>query len=210
MEKMTNNAAFNSGLVAIIRSSTADQARENATALIAAGIEVIEFTTTTPAVFELIEEFTSNSTSKHVHVGLGTAMSRSHVLSGKDAGAKFVISPHVSQEVIESTKQAGLISIPGVASPTEVADALKYGADMLKFFPASSLGTSYLKSIRDPFPGNTWLATGGISVASIADWMQAGVSGFGIGGPLTSGGVKDIANRVAEFKAAIAAARESK
>ena len=137
MEKMTNNAAFNSGLVAIIRSATADQARENATALIAAGIEVIEFTTTTPAVFELIEEFTSNSTSKHVHVGLGTAMSRSHVLSGKDAGAKFVISPHVSQEVIESTKQAGLISIPGVASPTEVADALKYGADMLKFFPAS-------------------------------------------------------------------------
>ena len=80
---------------------------------------------------------------------------------------------------------------------------------MLKFFPASSLGTSFLKSIRDPFPGNTWLATGGISVASIADWVQAGVSGFGIGGPLTSGGVKNIANRVAEFKAAIAAAKES-
>ena len=80
MEKMTNNAAFNSGLVAIIRSATADQARENATALIAEGIEVIEFTTTTPAVFELIEEFTSDSNSKHVHVGLGTAMNRSHVL----------------------------------------------------------------------------------------------------------------------------------
>ena len=204
MVSSNSEVSFDSGLVAIIRTKTADEARTFATALIAAGVDVIEFTTTTPAVFDLIEEFASN---KDVHVGLGTAMSRAHVLSGKDAGAKFVISPHVSQEVIEATKQAGLISIPGVASPTEVADALRFGADMLKFFPASSLGPNYLKSVRDPFPGNTWMATGGISLDTIDAWVKAGVSGFGLGGPLTSAGISEIPNRVAEFKRAIAAAR---
>ena len=204
MVSSNSEVSFDSGLVAIIRTKTADEARTFATALIAAGVDVIEFTTTTPAVFDLIEEFASN---KDVHVGLGTAMSRAHVLSGKDAGAKFVISPHVSQEVIETTKQAGLISIPGVASPTEVADALRFGADILKFFPASALGPNYLKAVCEPFPGLNWMATGGISVETIPDWVAAGVSGFGVGGKLTSGGVSEIPNRVAEFKAAIAAAR---
>jgi len=206
-EKMVNELSFASGLVAIIRTKTADEARAAAIALIASGVNVIEFTTTTPAVFDLIEEFASNSSNTGVHVGLGTAMSRNHVLAGKDAGAKFVISPHVSQEVIEATKQAGLISIPGVASPTEVADALRYGADILKFFPASALGPNYLKAVCEPFPGLNWMATGGISVETIPDWIAAGVSGFGVGGKLTSGGVSEIPNRVAEFKEAIAAAR---
>jgi 2-dehydro-3-deoxyphosphogluconate aldolase / (4S)-4-hydroxy-2-oxoglutarate aldolase len=201
---MANELTFESGLVAIIRTKTADEARAAATALIAAGVDVIEFTTTTPAVFDLIEEFASKT---GVHVGLGTAMNRAHVLSGKDAGAKFVISPHVSQEVIEVTKQAGLISIPGVASPTDVADALRYGADILKFFPASALGPNYLKAVCEPFPGLNWMATGGISVETIPDWIAAGVTGFGVGGKLTSGGVAEIPNRVAEFKAAIATAR---
>ena len=201
---MANELTFESGLVAIIRTKTADDARAAATALIAAGVDVIEFTTTTPAVFDLIEEFASKT---GVHVGLGTAMNRAHVLSGKDAGAKFVISPHVSQEVIEVTKQAGLISIPGVASPTDVADALRYGADILKFFPASALGPNYLKAVCEPFPGLNWMVTGGISVETIPDWIAAGVTGFGVGGKLTSGGVAEIPNRVAEFKAAIATAR---
>ena len=201
---MANELTFESGLVAIIRTKTADEARAAATALIAAGVDVIEFTTTTPAVFDLIEEFASKT---GVHVGLGTAMNRAHVLSGKDAGAKFVISPHVSQEVIEVTKQAGLISIPGAASPTDVADALRYGADILKFFPASALGPNYLKAVCEPFPGLNWMATGGISVETIPDWIAAGVTGFGVGGKLTSGGVAEIPNRVAEFKGAIATAR---
>ena len=201
---MANELTFESGLVAIIRTKTADDARAAATALIAAGVDVIEFTTTTPAVFDLIEEFASKT---GVHVGLGTAMNRAHVLSGKDAGAKFVISPHVSQEVIEVTKQAGLISIPGVASPTDVADALRYGADILKFFPASALGPNYLKAVCEPFPGLNLMATGGISVETIPDWIAAGVTGFGVGGKLTSGGVAEIPNRVAEFKGAIATAR---
>jgi 2-dehydro-3-deoxyphosphogluconate aldolase/(4S)-4-hydroxy-2-oxoglutarate aldolase len=78
---------------------------------------------------------------------------------------------------------------------------------MLKFFPASSLGPNYLKSVRDPFPGNTWMATGGISIDTIEEWVLAGVSGFGLGSPLLSGGLAEIPRRVAEFKRAIANAK---
>jgi 2-dehydro-3-deoxyphosphogluconate aldolase/(4S)-4-hydroxy-2-oxoglutarate aldolase len=138
-----------------------------------------------------------------VHVALGTAMSKQDVKNGKKAGAKIVISPHTSKEVIKATKNAGLISIPGVASPTEIADALRFGGDILKFFPASSLGINFLKSVRDPFPGNTWMATGGIALADIDAWVKAGISGFGLGGPLTSGGVSEIPNRVKDFQKAI-------
>ena len=130
-------------------------------------------------------------------------MSKKHVQNGKKAGAKFVISPHTSKEVIQATKKAELISIPGVATPTEIADAIRFGADLLKFFPASSLGPNYLKSVRDPFPSQTWLATGGVAITDIDTWVKAGCSGFGLGGPLTSGGVGEIAKRVADFKVAI-------
>jgi 2-dehydro-3-deoxyphosphogluconate aldolase/(4S)-4-hydroxy-2-oxoglutarate aldolase len=202
---MSNNTrGLDFSLVAIIRTGTANEAREYAKVLLDAQVESIEFTTTTPGVFDLIEEFASD---KKVRVGLGTAMTKEHVLNAKKAGAQFVISPHTSKEVIEATKKANLISIPGVASPTEIADALSYGADMLKFFPASSLGPNYLKSVRDPFPGQIWMATGGISLDVVDVWVKAGVSGFGLGGPLTSGGLSNVAKRVSDFKAAIKLAK---
>ncbi len=193
------------GLVAIIRSKSESEGREFAIVLVDAGVTMIEFTTTTPGAFDLIEEF---SNKPGLHVGLGTAMDKKHVARGKAAGAEFIISPHTSGEVIRATKKAGLISIPGVATPSDVAKAISFGADMLKFFPASSLMPSYLAAIRDPFPGQTWIATGGITLESVEPWIKAGVSAFGLGGPLMSGGTSSIAKRVNDFHAAIRAAKE--
>ena len=195
-----NGVDFSSGLIAIIRSKSTNEGREFAQAFVAAGVDLIEFTTTTPGAFDLIEEF---SGIKNVQIALGTAMSKQDAENGKKAGAKIVISPHTSKEVIKATKNAGLISVPGVATPTEIADALRFGGDILKFFPASSLGINFLKSVRDPFPGNTWMATGGIALSDIDAWVNAGISGFGLGGPLTSGGVSEIPNRVKDFQKAI-------
>ena len=201
-----NGVDFSSGLIAIIRSKSTNEGREFAQAFVAAGVDLIEFTTTTPGAFDLIEEF---SGIKNVQIALGTAMSKQDVENGKKAGAKIVISPHTSKEVIKATKNAGLISVPGVASPTEIADALRFGGDILKFFPASSLGINFLKSVRDPFPGNTWMATGGIALSDIDAWVNAGISGFGLGGPLTSGGVSEIPNRVKDFQKAILESKEN-
>ena len=135
-----NGVDFSSGLIAIIRSKSTNEGREFAQAFVDAGVDLIEFTTTTPGAFDLIEEF---SGIKNVQIALGTAMSKQDVENGKKAGAKIVISPHTSEEVVKATKNAGLISVPGVATPTEIADALSFGADILKFFPASSLGIGF-------------------------------------------------------------------
>jgi len=203
MEKIS--LPIESGLVAIIRTKSESEGRDFAVALVDAGVTMLEFTTTTPGAFDLIEEF---SQRPGLHVGLGTAMNKKHVARGKSAGAEFIISPHTSGEVIRATKKAGLVSIPGVATPTDVAKAISFGADMLKFFPASSLMPTYLAAIRDPFPGQTWIATGGITLESVEPWMGAGVTAFGLGGPLMSGGTSSIAKRVNEFYAAIKVARE--
>ena len=196
---------FEIGFVAILRTPTKESAHEIATELISAGVKLIEFTTSTPGALDLIEEFSAN---KDIYVGLGTATNKEHVKGGKKAGAKFIISPHTDEEVIRKTKKLELISIPGVASPTDVGNAIKFGADALKFFPAKSLGTDYLKAVREPFPNQIWMATGGISVESAGEWIKAGCTAVGLGSPLTSGGVSEIRNRVAAFQSAIAEAKK--
>jgi 2-dehydro-3-deoxyphosphogluconate aldolase/(4S)-4-hydroxy-2-oxoglutarate aldolase len=185
-----------SALVAIIRTKTSAEARSSAAALHDAGITCFEFTTTTPDVFDLIEEY---SAIKGITVGVGTAMSPAHVMSAKKAGATFVLSPHTDAAVIKKTLDLNLLSIPGVATPTDVARALQAGAKVLKLFPASHFGPAYLKAIRDPFPEAQWLATGGVSIENIKDWFAVGAMGFGVGGPLLGGGISDIQSRVTAF-----------
>lgn len=185
-----------SSIVAIIRTKTSAEGRSAASALHSAGITLFEFTTTTPDVFDLIEEY---SAIKGITVGVGTAMSPAHVISAKKAGATFVLSPHTDAAVIKKTLDLNLLSIPGVATPTDVARALQAGAETLKLFPASHFGPAYLKAIRDPFPQARWVATGGVSVENIKDWFAAGVLGFGVGGPLLGGGISEIPSRVAAF-----------
>jgi 2-dehydro-3-deoxyphosphogluconate aldolase/(4S)-4-hydroxy-2-oxoglutarate aldolase len=185
-----------SPIIAIMRSKTKEDARSLAQGLVLAGITVIEFTTTTPGVFELIEEFAS---MKGLQVGVGTALTKSHVKNAKAAGAKFVISPSTSVDIIKQTKKNEMISIPGVTTPTDVATAISAGADFLKLFPASSLGHAYLRALRDPFPGQHWVVTGGVSAESVTDWKKAGAQYFGLGGPLTNGGLTEIADRVRSF-----------
>ena len=195
---------LDSGLIAILRVKSEGEARDIAKELVKAGVKLIEFTTTNPGAFDLIEEFAAD---KSLHVGLGTALTKEHVAAGKKAGAQFIISPHTDEDVIRATKSAGLLSFPGVASPTDVGNAIKFGADALKFFPASSLGFDYLKALREPFPGRIWMATGGITTATAGEWIKAGCAAVGLGGQLTSSGASEIADRVKAFSEVIKAAK---
>jgi len=201
------DAIVESSIVAIIRTKTSAEGKSAALALKNAGITCFEFTTTTPDVFDLIEEFAAIS---GLTVGVGTAMSPAHVVSAKKAGATFVLSPHTEPAVIKKTLALNLLPIPGVATPTDVARALQAGAQVLKLFPASHFGPAYLKAIRDPFPQAQWLATGGVSVENIKDWFAAGALGFGVGGPLLGGGVAEIPARVAAFSAEIKRVKSGK
>jgi 2-dehydro-3-deoxyphosphogluconate aldolase/(4S)-4-hydroxy-2-oxoglutarate aldolase len=201
---VTRDDLLRAGAVAIVRMPDQDSGQKVADRIVAAGLTTIEITLTNPGALAIIENLAKNPA---VHVGVGTVVDSKDVARAKSAGAGFIVSPNTDEEVIGETKRAGLISLPGVATPSEVAAAKKYGADILKLFPASTFGPGHLKALRDPFPGNFWCPTGGLSADSVGDWFAAGANLVGVGGPLIKGGIDAIEGNVRAFLAAVAKAR---
>ena len=191
--------------MALVRMDSKDKGQELADVLVAAGIKVIEITLTTPGAEKIIEKLVKN---KELTVGAGTVLSTKDVKKAENAGAKFIVSPDTNEDVIKASKKLGLISMPGVATASEVAIALDSGADVLKLFPASTYGPSHLKALRDPFPGNLWCPTGGITLGSVDDWFAAGANLIGLGGPLTKGGLDKVNENVIAFTNAVARANK--
>jgi len=201
----TLNSLLSHKLMALVRMDSKDKGQELADVLVAAGIKVIEITLTTPGAEKIIEKLAKN---KELTVGAGTVLSTKDVKKAENAGAKFIVSPDANEDVIKASKKLGLISMPGVATASEVAIALDCGADVLKLFPASTYGPSHLKALRDPFPGNLWCPTGGITLGSVDDWFAAGANLIGLGGPLSKGGLAKVNENVIAFTNAVAAANK--
>ena len=201
---VTREDLLRAGAVAIVRMPDQAAGAEVADRIVAAGLTTIEITLTNPGALTIIENLAKRS---GVQVGVGTVVNSKDVLRARDAGAQFIVSPNTDEEVIGETKRAGLISLPGVATPSEVAAAKKYGADILKLFPASTFGPAHLKALRDPFPGNFWCPTGGLSADSVGEWFAAGANIVGVGGPLIKGGMDAIESNVKAFLEAVAKAR---
>ena len=192
------------GAVAIVRMPDQEAGQNVADRIVAAGLTTIEITLTNPGALSIIENLAKRD---GVLVGVGTVVDSKDVVRAKNAGATFIVSPNTDEDVIGETKRAGLLSLPGVATPSEVAAAKKYGADILKLFPASTFGPGHLKALRDPFPGNFWCPTGGLSADTVGDWFAAGANIVGVGGPLIKGGLDAIETNVKAFLSAVAKAR---
>jgi 2-dehydro-3-deoxyphosphogluconate aldolase/(4S)-4-hydroxy-2-oxoglutarate aldolase len=201
----TLNSLLSHKLMALVRMDSKEKGQELADLLVGAGIKVIEITLTTPGAEKIIEKLAKN---KELTLGAGTVRTVKDVKKAENAGAKFIVSPDTNEDVIKASKKLGLISMPGVATASEVAIALDNGADILKLFPASTYGPSHLKALRDPFPGNLWCPTGGITLASVDDWFAAGANLIGLGGPLTKGGLDKVNENVIAFTNAVAAANK--
>jgi 2-dehydro-3-deoxyphosphogluconate aldolase/(4S)-4-hydroxy-2-oxoglutarate aldolase len=201
----TLNSLLSNKLMALVRMDSKEKGQELADLLVGAGIKVIEITLTTPGAEKIIEKLAKN---KELTLGAGTVRTVKDVKKAENAGAKFIVSPDTNEDVIKASKKLGLISMPGVATASEVAIALDNGADILKLFPASTYGPSHLKALRDPFPGNLWCPTGGITLASVDDWFAAGANLIGLGGPLTKGGLDKVNENVIAFTNAVARANK--
>lgn len=117
-------------------------------------------------------------------IGAGTVFTKEQVLLAKEAGAEYLISPHASQVVIQETRSAELVSIPGALTPTEAAAAFAWGADYIKLFPAGELGLSYVKAVLAPMRQIPMLAVGGINLNNYLEFLGAGLAGLGIGSNL--------------------------
>lgn len=118
--------------------------------------------------------------------GAGTVMTVDQVHQAYEAGAQYIISPNVNEAVIRETRKLGMVSIPGAFTPTEVAAAYEYGADIVKLFPAAILGPAYVKALRAPLKHIPMTAVGGISPENCAAFFEAGCCGIGCGGNLVS------------------------
>ncbi len=114
-------------------------------------------------------------------VGAGTVMTQLQLVKAYEAGADFILSPNIDKNIIKLSKQLGLVSIPGAFTPTEIVTAYRYGADVVKLFPAGSLDASYVKNIMAPLNHIPLMLVGGIDVHNIADYLKAGVTSFGLG-----------------------------
>ncbi len=201
----TLNSLLSHKLMALVRTDSKEKGQELADVLVEAGIKVIEITLTTPGAEKIIEKLAKN---KELTVGAGTVLSSKDVKKAEKAGAKFIVSPDTNEDVIKASKKLGLISMPGVATASEVAIALDNGADILKLFPASTYGPAHLKALRDPFPGKLWCPTGGITLTSVDEWFAAGANLIGLGGPLTKGGLGKVKENVIAFTNAVTTANK--
>lgn len=172
---------MNRNIIAILRGIAPEDAKAVGEALIETGITTIEIPLNSPRPLEsialLAKAFGSVAT-----IGAGTVLSVQDVRQIASAGGSIVVSPSFDAEVVQETKSLNMASWPGVLSPTECFAALKAGADGLKIFPCSVLGPSGVKAIRAVLPPETSVyAVGGAGPTNFADWIAAGVNGFGIG-----------------------------
>jgi 2-dehydro-3-deoxyphosphogalactonate aldolase len=182
-------------IIAILRGVTPSEVEAIGEVLISAGITRIEVPLNSPDPFDSIGLLVG-AFGDQAQIGAGTVLSSQDVARVADVGGRMIVSPDCRPEVIETTKALGLMSYPGVMTPTECFCALQHGADALKFFPANLVGPEGLKALSAVLPAGTkTYAVGGVSPENFGPWLAAGVSGFGIGSALFKPGMssRDVA-----------------
>ncbi|WP_271409144.1 2-dehydro-3-deoxy-6-phosphogalactonate aldolase [Pseudomonas sp. Q1-7] len=171
-------------LVAILRGLQPDEAATIGGALAEAGLRMLEVPLNSPQPMETIFRLNQALGDQYL-IGAGTVTRAEQVDEIAAAGGRLIVMPHADTTVIRAAKDAGMLCIPGVATPTEAFAALAAGADALKLFPAEVIGQDGLKAWRAVLPADLRvLPVGGISPTTMRAWVAAGARGFGIGSAL--------------------------
>jgi 2-dehydro-3-deoxyphosphogluconate aldolase / (4S)-4-hydroxy-2-oxoglutarate aldolase len=168
------------GIVAVIRMREVEKLRAVVDAIAEGGVRALEITMSVPGAVDLIRQIAPTLPSGFVF-GAGTVLDADTVARVVDAGAQFVVSPVFRRPVIEACHARGAAALPGCFTPTEILDAWDAGADIVKVFPATALGPSYLKDVRAPLPQVKLMPTGGVTVDNAGDWIRAGAVAVGVG-----------------------------
>jgi 2-dehydro-3-deoxyphosphogluconate aldolase / (4S)-4-hydroxy-2-oxoglutarate aldolase len=178
------------GVVAIARRLDPMTIAGTCDALLDGGIRAFELTLNEPeaAALEALAAAVRHVEGSGLVVGAGTVLSIDAALRAIDAGAAFLVAPHVDVEVVSWSAGRGIPMFPGAATPTEALTAWRAGAAGVKLFPASSLGTAFVREMRGPFPDLPLIPTGGVSAENAAGYIEAGAVAVGIGSWLFGGG----------------------
>ncbi|MBK5570275.1 2-dehydro-3-deoxy-6-phosphogalactonate aldolase [Ensifer sp. SSB1] len=177
-------------LIAILRGLKPEEAEGVVGALIETGFTAIEIPLNSPDPFRSIETAVKIAPEGCL-IGAGTVLTTAQVEQLADVGGRLMVSPNVEPAVISLAAQKGMVTMPGVLTPTEALSAAAAGATGLKFFPASVLGPSGITAIRAILPPELEIAAvGGVSDANFGDYAQAGIRSFGLGSSLYKPGMR--------------------
>jgi 2-dehydro-3-deoxyphosphogluconate aldolase/(4S)-4-hydroxy-2-oxoglutarate aldolase len=172
------------GLVAIVRLKEPTELVPIAQAIEAGGVRVIEFTMGTPNALDAISQI-SREWGDRILIGAGTVLDPETGRAALLAGAQFLVAPNTNPSLIEMARRYNKIIIPGAFTPTEIVAAWQCGADIIKIFPASTIGPQYIKDILGPLPYVRLLPTGGVGLENIQAFIAAGAAAVAVGSNLT-------------------------
>ncbi len=172
-------------VIAIVRGVYEEDCVNLARALHAGGVNLMEVTFDQRSHEERLRtvktiKMLNDALGEEMAFGAGTVMTVEMVEMAKEAGAKFIISPDTCEDVIRATRANGLVSIPGALTPTEIAQAHRFGADFVKVFPVCDMGVSYIKNVVAPLSHIRMLAVGGVDGNNVADYLVVGAVGAGV------------------------------
>jgi len=203
------------GLVPVVRASSADEAMRAIDAIKEGGISVLEITMTVPGAIKVIEAVAAKNDGSTV-VGAGTVLDAETARVCMLSGAQFIVSPALNLDTIAICNRYSVPVMPGALTPTEVVTAWTAGADFVKVFPAGSVGgASYIKNLKGPLPHIKFIPTGGVSLKTAADFIKAGASALGVGTDLVdvkairAGEPHVVTERAKQFVQIIQEARKS-
>jgi Entner-Doudoroff aldolase len=200
------------GVVAVVRGDSKEEALKIVDAVSKGGIKVMELTMTVPNPVEVIKEVAEKYKDADVIVGAGTVLDSETARACILAGAQFIVSPSLDIDTLKLCNRYKILVMPGVMTVKDAITAFEYGVDVVKIFPANLYGPSVIKSFKGPLPQGDFMPTGGVSIANLHEWIEAGAFVVGTGGDLTKGaktGDYDLVQRTAkEFMDAYRKAKE--
>lgn len=201
------------GVVPVVRASSSREARMAADAVCEGGIPIVEITMTVPGAVDVIRELAKN-VGDDILVGAGTVLNAGAARRCLDAGAQFLVSPGLNLPMVELAKKEEKLVMAGALTPTEIMEAWEAGADFVKIFPCWPVGgAKYIKALKGPFPEIPFVPTGGVSLATAAELIEAGAAALGVGGEcvqaeaLKSGKLEIIAENARRFLVIVKEAR---
>ena len=215
---MTNKQAvrdsiIDSGVTAVMRGIPEDDIVDVAEAIHAGGVTALELTADAKRCSEMIAKVDRALEGTDAVIGAGTVMDAAAARNVIEAGAEFVLAPNLNEEVIEVCNRESVVAIPGVMTPTEADAAMAAGADILKMFPAKTVGPSHIGALQGPLGDVPIMPTGGVSADNVDDYFDAGAVAVGAGSALVNyeaieaGDMDGVREQAAEFVQAVEDAR---
>ncbi|OQC46871.1 MAG: KHG/KDPG aldolase [Candidatus Marinimicrobia bacterium ADurb.Bin030] len=216
MDRQTITAKLiESGLVAVIRLDSGEKLPGIISALRQGGINALEITMTTPGALAIIKNFAAQ-TGKDFLIGAGSVLDAETARLAILNGAQFIVGPIFNPEVIRMCHRYDKPAIPGAFTPTEILTAWEQGADLVKVFPTTALGPSYIKDILGPLPQVKLLPTGGVTLENAAEFIRSGACCLGVGTALLNKKMiaaddwQALAKHAEAFRSAVLTGRSSK